>query len=65
MPVCPECASPLDIDEDAIDEGEVVICDDCGTQFEVVSVDPLELAPKEEPGYIDEDNDTFVGEEEE
>jgi alpha-aminoadipate carrier protein LysW len=57
MPVvCPECDNPLDIDADDVDEGEVVQCDECGTDLEVVSSDPLELAAVDEEGYIDEDD---------
>ena len=54
--VCPECDNPLDIDPDDVDEGEVVQCDECGTDLEVVSSDPLELAAVDEEGYIDEDD---------
>jgi len=52
--VCPECDNPIDIN-DEVDEGETVQCEECGTELEVVSVDPLELAPVEEAGYDDED----------
>lgn len=52
--VCPECDNPIDI-VDEVDEGETVQCDECGTELEVVSVDPLELAPVEQAGYDDED----------
>ncbi len=56
MPVvCPECDNPLDIDPDDVDEGEVVQCEECGTDLEIVSSDPLELAPVEEEGYDDEE----------
>jgi len=63
MAVCPECESALDIEEDEITEGDAVICDECGAEYEVVSADPLELARVEE-GYEDED-ELFEGEEEE
>ncbi len=53
--LCPECDNPLDIDEDEVDAGEVVTCEECGTELEIVSVDPLELAPVEIEGYDDED----------
>jgi alpha-aminoadipate carrier protein LysW len=53
--VCPECDNPLDIDVDEVEEGEIVQCAECGTDLEVVSNDPLELAPVEEEGYDDED----------
>jgi alpha-aminoadipate/glutamate carrier protein LysW len=58
MPVvCPECDNPLDIDPDDVEEGEVVQCEECGTDLEIVSSDPLELAPVEDEGYDDEDED--------
>lgn len=53
--VCPECDNPLDIDVDEVEEGEIVTCDECGTEIEIVSVDPLELAPVDEEGYDDEE----------
>jgi alpha-aminoadipate/glutamate carrier protein LysW len=52
--VCPECDNPIDID-DEVDAGETVQCEECGTELEVVSVDPIQLAPVEEAGYDDED----------
>jgi alpha-aminoadipate carrier protein LysW len=54
--VCPECDNPLDIDVDDVDEGEIISCDECGTELEVVSNDPLELAPVDEEGYDEEDD---------
>jgi alpha-aminoadipate/glutamate carrier protein LysW len=62
--VCPECDNPLDIDVDDVEEGEIVQCDECGTDLEVVSSDPLELAPVEEEGYDDEDETPQVTEDE-
>jgi alpha-aminoadipate carrier protein LysW len=53
---CPECDNPLDIDVDDVEEGEVITCDECGSDFEVVSADPLELAPVDEEGYDDEED---------
>ena len=53
--LCPECDNPLDIDVDEVDAGEVVICEECGSELEIVSLDPLELAPVEAEGYDDED----------
>jgi alpha-aminoadipate carrier protein LysW len=62
--VCPECDNPLDIDVDDVEEGEVITCDECGSDFEVVSAEPLELAPVDEEGYDDEE-DAIVDDEEE
>jgi alpha-aminoadipate/glutamate carrier protein LysW len=56
--LCPECDTPLDLDPDDVDEGETVECQECGTELEVVSTDPLEIAPVEEAGYDDEDEDS-------
>jgi alpha-aminoadipate carrier protein LysW len=53
MALCPECEAPLDVAEDEVDEGEVVVCDECGSEFEVVTSEPFELAKVEE-GYVDE-----------
>ncbi len=57
MPVvCPECDNPLDIDPDDVEEGETVQCAECGTDLEIVSADPLEIAPVDAEGYDDEDD---------
>jgi alpha-aminoadipate carrier protein LysW len=42
MPNCPECENGLDIELDEVEEGDVVACDECGTEYEVVGVEPLE-----------------------
>ncbi len=42
---CPECESELDIELDEIEEGDVVTCDECGTEFEVVAVEPVGVGP--------------------
>lgn len=51
MPVCPECEGDLDFDAEEVDEGDVVVCDECGTEFEVVATDPLELSKIDESGH--------------
>lgn len=53
---CPECESVLDFDEEDVDEGDVVVCDECGSEFEIVATDPLELSKVEED-YEDEDEE--------
>ena len=63
--VCPECDNPLDIDVDDVDEGEVIQCDECGSDLEVVSSDPLELAPVDAEGYDDEDDAVTADEDDE
>ena len=63
MPICPECESVLDFDEEDVEEGDVIVCDECGTEFEIVATDPLELSKVEE-GYEAEDEEIEDEEEE-
>ena len=63
MQVCPECDNPLGLAEDEVEEGEVVICEECGAEYEVVNTDPVELSKVEEHG-IDEGALAFSDEEE-
>ena len=64
MPSCPECENDLDVEVDELEEGDVVVCDECGTEYEVVGVEPLELTRADE-GYDDEDDEPVEDEEEE
>ncbi|MEI9967555.1 MAG: hypothetical protein WDM87_02625 [Terracidiphilus sp.] len=63
MPSCPECETVLSIDVEEVEEGDVIACDECGTEYEVVGVEPLELARVEEG--IEEEDDLIVSDEEE
>jgi alpha-aminoadipate carrier protein LysW len=63
MTSCPECENDLDIDVEEAEEGDVVACTECGTEYEIVGVEPLELSKVEEG--IDEDEDDFLEEDEE
>jgi alpha-aminoadipate/glutamate carrier protein LysW len=63
MPVlCPECESDLDIDQDEVDEGEVISCPECGTDFEVVTANPLELKPIEDDDLDEDEEESEDGE---
>ena len=57
MVACPACESALAIEEDEVDEGEVVACPECGTEFEVVTTDPLELKPVEQEEFDEEEDE--------
>ena len=63
MPACPECENDLDIELDEVEEGDVVACDECGTEYEVVGVEPLELSRVDDG--LDEDDEEGYDEEEE
>jgi alpha-aminoadipate carrier protein LysW len=62
MPSCPECENNLDVEIDEVEEGDVIACEECGSEFEVVGVEPLELARMEDD--LDEDDDLEEDEEE-
>jgi alpha-aminoadipate/glutamate carrier protein LysW len=57
MVLCPECDTDLDIEEDDMEEGDVVSCSECGSDFEVVTTNPLELNKVEEEEDDDEDEE--------
>lgn len=63
MPSCPECETSLDIEMDEVEEGDVIACEECGTEYEVVGVEPLELARIEDD--LDEEDEPFEEDEEE
>ncbi len=62
MTICPQCDTDLDLDAEELEEGEIVSCPECGTDFEVVTTSPLELNPVDE---LDEDDDEDEVEEDE
>lgn len=59
---CPECEADVHVDTDA-DKGDMVTCDDCGTELEVVGLDPVELdiaeEEYEEDSYDDEEEEAY------
>jgi alpha-aminoadipate carrier protein LysW len=63
MPGCPECETDLNVDVDEVEEGDVIACEECGTEYEVVGVEPLELSKVEEG--LEEDEDPLEEDEEE
>jgi alpha-aminoadipate carrier protein LysW len=43
MGECPVCAAEIELADDAI-AGEIIVCDDCGAELELKSIEPIELA---------------------
>ncbi len=43
MGECPVCAAEVELAADAI-AGELLVCDDCGAELELKSVEPVVLA---------------------
>jgi alpha-aminoadipate carrier protein LysW len=60
---CPQCNSGIDVDEDELDEGDSLVCEDCGANLDVTGVSPLELSvgdeDEDEDDEDDEDDDDF------
>jgi alpha-aminoadipate carrier protein LysW len=52
MANCPECDAEVELGVD-VEEGEIVVCGDCGAELEVIGVDPiqLDLAPEVEEDW--------------
>ena len=67
MVTCPVCEAAIDVDEEEIDEGDTVSCDECGADLKVLGTDPLELESVDDLDEDEEedDEDDFVDDEEE
>jgi alpha-aminoadipate carrier protein LysW len=53
---CPECDADVHVDTDA-DKGDVISCEECGTDLEVVGLDPVELDLVEEEAVDDDEEE--------
>lgn len=54
---CPECSEDVFVDADS-EQSDLVTCDECGTELEIVGLDPIELDI-----YADSDSDNFDADE--
>jgi alpha-aminoadipate carrier protein LysW len=57
MVKCPVCDGAIDIDEEDVDEGDTISCDECGADLRVVGTDPLEVESADDVEDEDEDED--------
>jgi alpha-aminoadipate carrier protein LysW len=62
MLTCPVCDADIDIEEDEVDEGESLGCDECGADLKVLGKTPLELSPADE---VEEDEDEIFDDDDE
>jgi len=66
MVKCPVCDGAIDLDEEDVDEGDTISCDECGADLKVVSTEPdLELESVDELEEDEEDEEDFLEEDEE
>jgi lysine biosynthesis protein LysW len=57
MVTCPMCDAVLDVEEEELDEGDEITCEECGDTITVKSKDPLELESADEAD--DDDDEEF------
>ena len=52
MVECPECAADIETSDD-LEVGEILACEECGAELEVLSTDPvkIDLAPEVEEDW--------------
>lgn len=62
MVTCPQCDAAIDVDEDELDAGDVIECEECGSALRVLSTEPLEL--EADADDEDEDDEDFDDEDE-
>ena len=54
---CPKCDAPIDVDEEDLDEGDLLSCDECGASLSVTGVNPVDLKSADEDDDKDDDFD--------
>ena len=58
---CPLCNAEIDVDEEELDEGDSLICEECGANLNVSGVSPLELTPDADKDGDDDDDEDEDG----
>ncbi|MDX6712681.1 MAG: alpha-aminoadipate/glutamate carrier protein LysW [Blastocatellia bacterium] len=53
---CPECDAEVHVDTDA-DKGDIMSCEECGTDLEIVGLDPVELDIVEDEDLGDDEEE--------
>ncbi len=65
MVTCPVCEGTIDVDEEDVDEGDTISCDECGADLRVVGTNPVEVESAEEVEEEEEEEGDFLEDEEE
>ena len=55
--ICPECDSPIDVDEYDVDIGDELTCSECGSLLRVSNDSPLEFDVADDDDVDDDDDD--------
>jgi alpha-aminoadipate/glutamate carrier protein LysW len=62
---CPNCDAVIDVDEEDLDEGDPLTCDECGANLSVASLDPLELESLDDEEEEEEEDEDLEYDEDE
>jgi alpha-aminoadipate/glutamate carrier protein LysW len=62
--ICPECDSPIDVDEFDVDIGDELTCSECGSLLRVSSDSPVEFEVADEEDDLEDDEEEREEEEE-
>jgi alpha-aminoadipate/glutamate carrier protein LysW len=54
---CPLCDAVIDVDEEELDEGDALTCEECAATLTVSGTSPLELTPEADDGDDEDDED--------
>jgi alpha-aminoadipate carrier protein LysW len=60
--ICPECDSPIDVDQYDVDIGDELTCSECGSLLRVASDSPLEFEVADEEDDLDEEEESETDE---
>lgn len=63
--ICPECDSPIDVDEFDVDVGDELTCSECGSLLRVASDSPVELEIADDEDLEDEEEEAASEDDEE
>ena len=58
--ICPECDSPIDVDEYDVDIGDELTCSECGSLLRATSDSPVEFELADEEDDLDAEDDAVV-----
>ena len=65
MVTCPVCEGNIDVDEEDVDEGDTISCDECGAALKVIGTALWNWSPPKKLEEDEEDEEGFIEEEEE
>jgi len=60
--ICPECDSPIDVDEYDVDIGDELTCSECGSLLRVSSDSPVEFEIADEEDDLDDEEEAATEE---